>query len=137
MVVYSKLAGLCYDSTPPTSDCSREGKHATLLRVSLCDPWKDYEAVTPITEKGSFLTYRNDTYFVKATIEVYEGENTGIFLKALCDIQHSAISKIFDVYSYESKIFIASEYLELSLIDLEFHSFQFDEWEIATIIKEV
>jgi len=47
------------------------------------------------------------------------------------------IANIYDVYCHDNKMFIASECLELSLADLDFPSFEFEEWEIATIIAEV
>ncbi|KAF7894688.1 uncharacterized protein EAF01_010138 [Botrytis porri] len=139
-MIYSRLTDLCLDSILPSRASSASilgGRYTNLLRVWLSDPWKDYEAIMPTTDEGSILACRNGTYFLKVNIGVYEGKNTELLLRALSKIQHPSISKIFDVYCYDSKVFVASEYPELPLVDLDFHIFHFDEWEIATIIKEV
>ncbi|APA13371.1 predicted protein [Sclerotinia sclerotiorum 1980 UF-70] len=112
-------------------------KQGNLLRVWLTSPWGDYQSIAPITAKGCLLACRKGDYFEKVTIGVYEGDDTLQFLQALSVIQHANISKILDIYCDENKIFIASEYFELSLVDLDFQMFEFDEWEIATIITEV
>lgn len=58
-------------------------------------------------------------------------------MQALSSIQYPNIAKLYDVYLYDNKIFVASEYLELSLAELNYHSFLFKEWEIATVTNEV
>ncbi|KAH8674848.1 hypothetical protein BGZ60DRAFT_372764, partial [Tricladium varicosporioides] len=52
-------------------------------------------------------------------------------------VQHPNIADILDVYFYDGKLCIVSEYLEVSLLDLEFKRLAPEEWEIATIIAEV
>ncbi|TGO56037.1 hypothetical protein BCON_0083g00300 [Botryotinia convoluta] len=112
-------------------------KQGNLLRVWLMSPWGDYQPVAPITSMGCLLACRKGDYFVKVRVGVYEEDDTVQFLQALSMIQHTNISRILDVYCDENKLFIASEYLELSLVDIDFHMFEFDEWEVATIIREV
>ncbi|TGO07233.1 hypothetical protein BTUL_0306g00120 [Botrytis tulipae] len=112
-------------------------RQGNLLRVWLRSPWDDYQPVAPITSMGCLLACRKGDYFVKVRVGVYEEDDTVQFLQSLSMIQHTNISRILDVYCDENKLFIASEYLELSLVDIDFHMFEFDEWEVATIIREV
>ena len=51
-------------------------------------------------------------------------------LQALSHIQDPNIAKLYDVYLFSDKILVASEHLELSLAELNLHSFPSDEWEI-------
>jgi serine/threonine protein kinase len=83
------------------------------------------------------LAYRRGGYFQIVVIRAFPNSGGIGLLQALAGIQHPNVAKVYDVYCYDNKIFTVSEYLELSLVDLEFQSFPFEEWEIATIIAEV
>jgi len=76
-------------------------------------------------------------YFHRATIREFPNSGGMQLLQALSGIEHPNIAKVYDVYCYDNKIFTASEYLELSLTDINFQSFPFEEWEVATVIVEV
>ena len=41
------------------------------------------------------------------------------------------------MYFYDGQLCIVSEYLDVSLLDLEFNRLALKEWEIATIVVEV
>ncbi|CCD42641.1 hypothetical protein BofuT4_P074430.1 [Botrytis cinerea T4] len=112
-------------------------KQGNILRVWLSSPWGDYQPVAPITANGCLLACRKGDYFAKVRVGVYDFDGTVQFLQALSVIQHTNISRILDVYCDENKLFIASEYLEVSLVDIDFQIYELDEWEVATIIREV
>lgn len=122
----------------PLSPCN-PGSAVTprkLLRLWLRSPWEDYSLVGPASAEPS-LVYRRGEYFHKATVQAFPNSGGVEVLQALSSIQHPNIANIYDVYCYDNKIFTVAEHLELSLLDLDFHSFPFEEWEIATIIVEV
>ena len=109
-----------------------------LLRVWLDSPWRDYTSVWAPSPSGeSALVYRKGAYFYKAAIRVFPSPGSVQILQQLSDVQHPNIAKIHDVYCYKDKLFIATEYLELSLSELDYYTFELEEWEIATIIAEV
>jgi hypothetical protein len=58
-------------------------------------------------------------------------------LELLAQVQHLNIADILNVYFYDSQLCIVSEYLDVSLLDLEFKKLALEEWEIATIVAEV
>jgi hypothetical protein len=58
-------------------------------------------------------------------------------LKLLAYVQHLNIANILNVYFYNSQLGIVSEYLNISLLNLEFKKLALKEWEIATIVVEV
>ena len=83
------------------------------------------------------LACHRRAYFRRASIRAFQTSGGVKILQDLSIIQHPNIAKLYDVYLYDDKVFIASEYLELSLAELDFHSFPFEEWEIATVANEV
>lgn len=83
------------------------------------------------------LTCRYGTYFHKASIRAFQSSGGIGLLQTLSNIQHPNIAKLYEVYLFRDKIFVASEHLSLSLAELNLPSFPFDEWEIATVITEV
>jgi hypothetical protein len=109
-----------------------------LLRVWLKSPWVDYISAVPLSTSGaSALAYRKGAYFNKAAIRAFHSHGSIRTLKQLSDIQHPNIAKIYDVFCHDDKLFTATEYLQISLTELDFQTFQFEEWEIATIVAEV
>jgi serine/threonine protein kinase len=58
-------------------------------------------------------------------------------LELLAQVQHPNIADILDVYFYDGQLCIVNEYLDVSLLDLEFKRLVPEEWEIATIVAEV
>ncbi|KAH6696556.1 hypothetical protein BKA61DRAFT_563364 [Leptodontidium sp. MPI-SDFR-AT-0119] len=118
----------------PYSESARSpGK---LLRMWLRSPWDDYTLITSGSVEPSLASCPGK-YFSRATIREFPNPGSMELLQALSGIEHPNIAAIYDVYCHGDKIFTASEYLELSLADISFLSFPFDEWEVATIITEV
>jgi hypothetical protein len=121
---------------PSSSDPGSGVTPGKLLRLWLRSPWDDYAAVRSVSGEPS-IAYRRGAYFQKATIRAFPNPGSVELLQGLSGIQHPNIATVYDVYCFGNKIFTASEYLELSLSDLDFKSFPFQEWEIATTIAEV
>jgi hypothetical protein len=105
-----------------------------LLRLWLRSPWEDY---TRVQSREPSFACRKGAYFHKATIRAFPNSGGIQLLQAFSSFRHPNIANVYDVYCYDNSIFVASEYLELSLNELDFHFFLFAEWEIATIIVEV
>ena len=121
---------------PLSPDLESRGTQGKLLRLWLRSPWEDYTLVRPASTEPS-LASRQGMYFHRATIREFPNSGGMQLLQALSGIEHPNIAKVYDVYCYDNKIFTASEYLELSLTDINFQSFPFEEWEVATVIVEV
>lgn len=135
-------------SSPSPTDSSTPGEitHSSLLRIWLKPPWEDYAGSRAESESialGSraagkpVLALRRASYFSKASIRAFQNLGGLKTLEALSSVQHPNVVKIFDVYLYDNRIFVASEYLELSFDELDFYCPPFEEWEIATIANEV
>ena len=108
-----------------------------LLRIWLKSPWEDYNAVGKHSScGGSALGYLKSGYFRKAHIKASLSPRSLSTLQRLSDIRHPNIAKIYDAYCYKDQLFIAMEYLAISIRDLDLSHFLLDEWEIATIIAE-
>ncbi|KAH6670154.1 hypothetical protein B0J14DRAFT_445293, partial [Halenospora varia] len=107
-----------------------------LQRLWLRSPWEDYTLVRPASTEPS-LASRQGMYFHRATVREFPNSGGVQLLQALSGIDHPNIAKVYDVYCYGNKIVTASEYLELSLTNIDFQSFPFEEWEVATVIVEV
>jgi hypothetical protein len=58
-------------------------------------------------------------------------------LDIVSTLRHLNIANVHDAYCHKGKLFIVSEYLEVSLLDLDFHLYPLAEWEMATITAEV
>lgn len=132
--------------SPTDSRTLGEITHSSLLRIWLKPPWEDY--VGSGTESDSIalgstatekpvLAFRRTSYFSKASIRAFPSSGGFKILEAISSVQHPNVAKLFDVYLYDNKVFVASEYLELSIDELDFHYPPFEEWEIATIANEV
>ena len=117
----------------------------SLLRIWLKPPWDDYaspgserdDIVLISTATTPVLVCHRRAYFRMASIRAFQTSGGVNILQDLSSIQHPNIASLYDVYLYDDKVFIVSEYLEFSLAELDFHSFPFEEWEIATVANEV
>ena len=133
---YLKGASGVYRDRSPREISNGAATPVRLLRVWLRSPWNDYSSIGALSLSGeSQLAYRIGGYFQKASIKVFSCSGGSMqILQQLSHIQHPNLATIYDVYCYEDKICMAIEYLELSLAELDFQSFELEEWEVATII---
>jgi hypothetical protein len=106
-----------------------------LLRLWGKSPWEDFQEIR--ISDGLAIVLRRGSYFQMHTIRsiVYQGDfgDVGYF----ADITHPNIASIHDLYFFDEKLHLVGEYLQLSLDELNFHYFQLEEWEIATIMTSV
>jgi len=117
---------------------AKSNSHGKLLRIWLTSPWEHYTSARTLSPAGgSCLAYRNGAYFSKAAIRVFPYPKDVQALQRLSDIRHPNVASIYDLYCHEEVLYAATEYLELSLADLDFQTYDLEEWEIATILLEV
>ena len=111
----------------------------SLIRLWLKCPWEDYtESASPASAPS--LALRRGPYFLKATVQRLT--NSGDvklleMLEKLSRIRHPNVAMIHELYFYEKTMFVVSEYLELSIGELDVQCYPFEEWEMATIFMEV
>lgn len=58
-------------------------------------------------------------------------------LEAFSVVHHPNVADIFGAYFHAGELHIVGEYLTISLIELGFEDQAPEEWEIATVVKEV
>jgi serine/threonine protein kinase len=76
-------------------------------------------------------------YFRLANIQESTTVNALQQSRILSRIAHPNIANIYGVYSYNDKLSLVTEHLDISLADFECLSCELEEWEIATITTEV
>jgi serine/threonine protein kinase len=108
-----------------------------LLRIEFKNPKEDYTFVHEIRSNQGMLVCHRKNRFHLAVIRESHSPTPLQMLEVLAHVQHPNVADILDVYSHDSKLYIISEYLDVSMLDLEFERFAPEEWEIATIIGEV
>jgi serine/threonine protein kinase len=58
-------------------------------------------------------------------------------LKTFSTLRHPNVADVYKAYYHNNKFYVISEYLDLSLLNLNFTQYPLEEWEIATIVTEV
>jgi serine/threonine protein kinase len=94
------------------------------LRLWVRSPWEDY---TCVQSRDPSFAFRNRAYFQKTKIRAFPNSSGIQLLQLFSSFRHPNIANVYDVYCYDDSIFVALEYLELSLNELDFHSFLFAE----------
>ena len=108
-----------------------------LLRIDFKSPKEDYIFVQEIRpEQGTLVCRRKNRFHIAVIRESYSPTPLHT-LEVLAQVQHPNIADILDVYFHDNQLFIVSEHLDISLLDLEFSKLAPEEWEIATIAAEV
>ena len=124
-------------STPVPSATSGPRKLKPLLRIDFKSPKEDYIFVQEIRpEQGTLVCRRKNRFHIAVIRESYSPTPLHT-LEVLAQVQHPNIADILDVYFHDNQLFIVSEHLDVSLLDLEFSKLAPEEWEIATIAAEV
>jgi serine/threonine protein kinase len=107
-----------------------------ILRIFLGDPWDDYNVVRYLRQ--DMIARRKASYFKLVNIRPCQ---TSDILdeqpRILSSIQHPNIATVYDIYCDDDKVFLITEHLHLSILQLDFQKYELEEWEIATIIAEV
>lgn len=108
-----------------------------LLRINLKSPTDDYQSLQRLQwDQGTIACHRKNGLCL-AVIRRSFSPTPLRMLEALAHIRHPNVADIFDAYFYDSQCFIVAEYLDASLLDLEFTRLAAAEWEVATVLAEV
>ncbi len=118
----------CVDETTPTQP-------ATMFTIKFESPWVEYEYIRQ-SDQVTVVRQRS-SYFRLANMRESPATNTIQQSQVLARVSHPNIASIYGVYSYIDKLLVVTEHLDISLAQLDFQSYEVEEWEIATIVAEV
>ena len=107
-----------------------------LMRIEFKNPEDDYIYVQPVKNNGTLVLRRKN----RLNLAVIRKSHSSLpleMLRQFVSIQHENIADILNVYFYENQLLIISEYLDVSLFDMDFRQLSAEEWEMATIIQQV
>lgn len=108
-----------------------------LLRVDLRNPTDDYKPLLELrSDQGTLARHRKNRLHLAVIRKSFSPAPLQM-LEALAQIKHPNIADIFDVYFYDGQLFVVAEYLDASLLELEFTRLAPAEWEVATVVAEV
>ena len=125
------------DTTSVPSATTGPRKLRRLLRIDFKNPKEDYTFVQELrSNQGTLVCHRKNRLHLAVIRESFSPVPLQM-LELLAQVQHPNIADILDVYFYDGQLCIVSEYLDVSLLDLEFNRLAPEEWEIATIVAEV
>src|SRR5258706_7297641 len=113
-----------------------ENQAKKLIRVWYRDPLEDFEHVRQLSDHSrSWICHRVNTCELAVLQETWSLSllTTTEPLSGL----HPNIATVHDAYFHDENFYIISEYLELSLWELESASNPLQEWEVASVIAEV
>jgi hypothetical protein len=116
---------------------SQLGNVKQLLRVDFQNPMTEYGHVEELQSDQGTLVYHRKNRYLLAVVRRSFSPAPLQMLETFARIQHPNIADIIGIYFHEARLFIASEYLDMSLYDLEFSRLTPEEWEVASIIAEV
>ena len=125
------------DATSAPSATTGPRKLRRLLRIDFKNPKEDYTIVQELRSNQGTLVCHQKNHLHLAVIRESFSPMPLQMLELLAQLRHPNIADILDVYFYNGQLCIISEYLDVSLLDLEFKRLAPEEWEIATIVVEV
>lgn len=106
-----------------------------LFTLKLGSPWDDYDYVR---QHGQItLVKQKSSYFKLANIQESHTVNALQHSQILSRFMHQNVASIYGAYCYRDRILLVTEHLDISLAQLDFQSYELEEWEIATIVAEV
>jgi len=126
-------------SSMPASSATSCGppKARRLLKIDFKNPNTDYTFIRELKSNQGTLVCHQGSHLHLAVIRESFTPNPLPMLAKLAQVQHPNIAEILALYYHNSKLYIVSEYLDVSLLDLELNIITPEEWEIATIVAEV
>ena len=128
----SKLIGDLYSGPTKSATPNLVKK---LVRIFIEDPWNDYEYIQDL---GQVMLARHKAFYFKLVdIRQLHCVEPPQEVQILSRIQHPNVASLHDIYCFDSKTFLIGEHLEFGISQLELQNYELEEWEIATIIKEV
>lgn len=125
------------DTTSAPSETTGPPTVRRLLRIDFKDPEEDYAFVQKLRSNQGTLVCRRKNHLYPAIIRESFSPTPLQMIELLAQVQHPNIADICDVYFHDGQLCIVSEYLDVSLQDLQFNRLALEEWEIATIVAEV
>ncbi|KFY27454.1 hypothetical protein V491_00907 [Pseudogymnoascus sp. VKM F-3775] len=108
---------------------------AALDRTYFESPWVEYEYIRQSNQVT--VVRQRSSYFRLANVHEFLAANTIQQSQVLATVSHPNIASIYGIYSYIGKLLVVTEHLDISLAQLDFQSYEIEEWEIATIVAEV
>lgn len=122
--------------TKPPEVFKIENSAKRLIRVWYKNPFEDFQHVRQLSDcSRGWICHRKSTCSLVVLQETWS--STLLRSLELFSELHPNIAGIYDAYCYNEVYHVVSEYLELSLWELESKLYPLREWEIATIISEV
>jgi hypothetical protein len=112
-------------------------KSSRLFRIDFKDPEEDYVFVQKLRSNQGILVCRRKSHISLSVIRESYSETPLRMLSTLSRIHHPNVAEILDAYFFHDQLFVITEHLDISLLELEFKILPAEEWEIATIITEV
>jgi hypothetical protein len=116
-------------------DRTISGRANRMFTIKLGSPWDDYDYIRRCDQV--MIVRQRASYFRLANIEESLTVNTLEQSQILSRIAHPNVASIYSAYCYNDKISLVTEHLDISLTQLDFQSYELEEWEIATIVAEV
>lgn len=108
-----------------------------LLKVEFKSPKQDYIFIHELeSNQGTVMCHRKGSHHLAVMRESFSPKPLQM-LEEISRVQNPNIANILNVYFYQERLIIVSEYLDVSLLDLQFNRLLPEEWEIATIVSEV
>ena len=120
-----------------TSSGHRQQKLRRLMTLEFKNPKEDYTFIHEIRSNQGMLVCHRKRRSQLAVIRESFSQMPLQMLEVLAHLQHPNFADTLDLYFHDSKLYIVSEHLDVSMLDLEFERLAPEEWEIATIIGEV
>lgn len=108
---------------------------AKIFTIKFESPWVGYEYIRQSNQVT--VVRQRSSYFRLANMHEFPATNTIQQSQILATVSHPNIASVYDVYSYIGKLLVVTEHLDISLAQLDFQSYEIEEWEIATIVAEV
>jgi hypothetical protein len=98
---------------------------------------QDYTHIQELrSNQGTLMCHRRNHLYLAVICKSFSLKPLQM-LEFFAQMQHPNIADILDMYFHNGQLWIVSEYLDISLLELEFNRMAPEEWEIATIVAEV
>jgi hypothetical protein len=108
-----------------------------LMRILFESPMEDYLFVRENAPNQDTVICCKKAMLRLAMLRVSHSLSPLRMLEIVSTLCHPNVADVLDAYYHEERLYIVSEYLEVSLLDVDFNLYPLEEWEIATIIAEV
>lgn len=108
-----------------------------LLKIDFKNPEEDYIFIQNMPSNEGILACHRRSRLRLVVVRESHSSAPLHMLGMYSRIRHANIASIIAVYFYNSQLLIVSEYLDVSLLDLASKKPPLEEWEVATVVKQV